>query len=218
LIFSEKGVPRGHGKIERFFRSVNELFLQDLPGYCPKGHQAEAKLSLSVFEEKFRTWLLSDYQHRVHSETKCSPAERWEAGGYLPRLPDSVERLDLLLLTVAKTRKVHQDGIRFQGYRYMDMLLASYVKEEVLIRFDPADLAVIKVFYQDRFLCRAICAELSGVTVSLKEIEKARNKRRAEVRAGASPIPRSLRTRKPLRLLFALREGIFACLNGSWNK
>jgi putative transposase len=177
-------VPRGRGKIERFFRSVNELFLQDLPGYCPKGYQAEAHLSLPVFEETFRTWLLSDYQHRVHSETKCPPAERWEKGGYLPRMPDSVERLDLLLLTVAKTRKVHQDGIRFQGYRYMDTLLASYVKEEVLIRFDPADLAEIHVFYQDSFLCRAICAELAGETVSLKEIEKARNKRRAEVRAG----------------------------------
>lgn len=66
----------------------------------------------------------------------------------------------------------------------MDTLLASYVKEEVLIRFDPADLAEIHIFYQDRFLCRAICAELAGETVSLKEIEKARNKRRAEVRAG----------------------------------
>lgn len=101
-------------------------------------------------------------------------------------MPDSAERLDLLLLTVANTRKVHQDGCRFQGYRYIDTLPASYVKEEVLIRYDPTDLAEIHVFYQDRFLCRAICAELSGETVSLKEIEKARNKRRAEVRAGLS--------------------------------
>jgi putative transposase len=186
LVFSEKGVPRGRGKIERFFRSVNELFLQDLPGYCPKGHQAEAKLELSILEQQVRTWLLEDYQHRLHSETGCPPAERWEAGGYLPRMPDSQERLDLLLLSVAKTRKVHQDGIRFQGYRYMDTLLASYVKEEVLIRYDPADLAEIHVFYQDRFLCRAICAELSGETVSLKDIEKARNTRRGEVRAGLS--------------------------------
>jgi putative transposase len=30
LIFSEKGVPRGRGKIERFFRSVTQLLLQDL--------------------------------------------------------------------------------------------------------------------------------------------------------------------------------------------
>ncbi len=184
LIFSEKGVPRGRGKIERFFRSVNELFLQDIPGYAPKGYQAEAMLSLPVFEQQFRTWLLSDYQHRVHSETKCKPASRWEAGGFVPRMPDSTERLDLLLLTVAKTRRVQQDGIRFQNYRYIDTTLAAYVKEDVLIRYDPADLAEIHVFYQDRFLCRAICQELAGQTVSLKEIEKARSERRKQVRAG----------------------------------
>ena len=58
-------------------------------------------------------------------------------------MPDSLERLDLLLLTVAKTRRVQQDGIRFQGQRYIDSTLAAYVKEEVLIRYDPADMAVI---------------------------------------------------------------------------
>jgi putative transposase len=184
LIFSEKGIPRGRGKIERFFRSVNELFLQDIPGYAPKGYQAEARLSLPAFEHQFRTWLLSDYQHRVHSETTCTPAERWEAGGFLPHMPDSAERLDLLLLTVAKTRRVQQDGIRFQGYRYLDTTLAGYVKEDVLIRYDPADLAEIHVFHQDRFVCRAICQELAGQTVSLKEIEKARVERRKQVRAG----------------------------------
>src|SRR5713226_6890495 len=48
LIFSEKGVPRGRGKIEHFFRSVNELFLQDIPGYAPKGYQAEAQLEVNM--------------------------------------------------------------------------------------------------------------------------------------------------------------------------
>jgi putative transposase len=187
LIFSEKGVPRGRGKIERFFRSINELFLQDLPGYAPSGYKGgEATLTLPVFEQKFRTWLLSDYHHRVHSETKYKPAERWESGGFLPRLPDSLERLDLLLLTVAKTRRVQQDGIRFQGQRYIDTNLAAYVKEEVLIRYDPADMAVITVSHEERFLCRAVCQELSGQTVSLKEIEKARSERRKQVKAGLS--------------------------------
>ena len=187
LIFSEKGVPRGRGKIERFFRSVNDLFLQDLPGYSPAGHKgAQATLTLAAFEQKFRTWLLSDYHQRVHSETKCPPAERWQRGEFLPRMPDSLERLDLLLLPVTKKRRVQQDGIRFQGYRYIDPTLAGYVKEEVIIRYDPADMAEIRVFYQDRFLCRAICPELSGETISLKEIEKARAERRKQVRAGLS--------------------------------
>ena len=185
LIFSEKGEPRGRGKVERFFRSVEQLLLQDLPGYAPKGARAvEATLTLPEFEQRFRTWLLEDYHHRTHSEIHCQPAERWEAGGFVPRMPASVEQLDLLLLTVAKLRRVHQDGIRFQGYRYLDTTLAAYVKEEVLIRFDPADLAEIRVFHQDRFLWRAICQELSGQTVSLKDIEKARAERRKDLRAG----------------------------------
>ena len=185
LIFSETAEPRGRGKVECFFRSVEQLLLQDLPGYAPKGARAvEARLTLPVFEQRFRTWLVEDYHHRVHSEIQCQPAERWEAGGFVPRMPESAEQLDLLLLTVAKTRRVHQDGIRFQGYRYLDATLAAYVKEEVLIRYDPADLAEIRVFYQDRFLCRAICQELAGQTVSLKEIEKARAERRKDLRAG----------------------------------
>ena len=187
LIFSQIGIPRGRGKVERFFRSVEQLLLQDTPGYSPKGSTGvKATLTLPAFEQRFRTWLLSDYHDRVHVETKCKPQERWEAGGYMPRMPKSLEQLDLLLLTVVKTRHVQQDGIRFQGYRYIDPTLASYVKEEVVIRYDPIDMAEIRVFYQDRFLCRAICQELAGATVSLKEIKKARTERRKQVKAGLS--------------------------------
>src|SRR6266567_3605999 len=107
LIFSQVGIPRGRGKIERFFRSVDQLLLQDTPGYAPKGSTGvKATLTLPAFEQRFRTWLLSDYHHRVHVETKCKPQERWEAGGFVPRMPESLEQLDLLLLTVAKTRRV----------------------------------------------------------------------------------------------------------------
>ena len=140
----------------------------------PEGYgEAEATLTLSVFEQRFRTWLLEDYHHRVHSETERQPKERWETGGFVLRMLASIEQLDLLLLTVAKTRRVQQDGIHFQSHRYMDINLAAFVKEEVLIRYDPADLGKVHIFYQDRFLCRAICAELSDRKMSLKEIEKA---------------------------------------------
>jgi putative transposase len=187
LIFSQISIPRGRGKIERFFRSVEQLLLQDLPGYAPEGATGvKAILTLPVFEQRFRTWLLQDYHQRMHEETKCQPAERWEAGGFVPRMPKSLEQLDLLLLMVAKTRRVQQDGIRFQGYRYLDPTLAGYVKEDVVIRYDPADLAEIRVFYHDRFLCRAICQELAGQTISLKEIQKAREARRKQVKAGLS--------------------------------
>ncbi len=70
------------------------------------------------------------------------------------------------------------------SYRYIDPTLAAYVGETVTIRYDPRDLAVIRVFYQERFLCQAVCSELAGQTVSLKEIVRARRERRTQVRQG----------------------------------
>ena len=107
---------------------------------------------------------------------------RWEGGGFLPRLPESLEQLDLLLLTVAKSRKVRPDGIHFQGMRYLDLTLAAYVGESVIIRYDPRDMAEIRVFHDHRFLCRAICAELAGETIALRDIIRARNRRRRDLR------------------------------------
>ncbi len=35
LVFSQVGKPRGRGKIERFFRTMEEMLLARLPGYAP---------------------------------------------------------------------------------------------------------------------------------------------------------------------------------------
>jgi len=96
-------------------------------------------------------------------------------------MPVSLEQLDLLLLTVAKSRRVHQDGLRFQSLRYIDPTLAAYVGEDVIIRYDPRDMAEIRVYYQERFLCRAVCQELAGESVSLKDIIRARQRRKRDL-------------------------------------
>ncbi len=103
---------------------------QILTGYASKGSTGvKATLTLPTFEQRFRAWLLEGYHTRVHVETRVPPQERWEAGGFVPRTLKSLEQLDLLLLTVAKTRRVQQDGICLQGYRYIDPTLAGYVKQ-----------------------------------------------------------------------------------------
>jgi putative transposase len=185
LVFSWPGQPRGRGKIERFFRTVEQLLLPGLPGFLGKnGKTGGSFLTLSAFESRFRSWLLDDYHHRIHEETKQAPKARWEGTGFLPRLPESLEQLDLLLLQVAKQRRVQQDGIHFQGHRYFDTNLAAYVGEAVVIRYDPRDLAVIRVFHEDRFVCSAICTELAGTQTSLKELLQARREQRKRVRQG----------------------------------
>ncbi len=51
-----------------------------------------------------------------------------------------------------------------------------------MIRYDPRDIAEIRIFYNHRFLCRAICAELAGDTIALRDIIQARNRRRRDLR------------------------------------
>jgi putative transposase len=183
LVFSEPDMPRGRGKIERFFGTVNQMLICGLPGYTPAGLPADHEvLSVAAFEAELERFILDQYHQTPHSETGEPPQARWEAGGFLPRLPESLEQLDLLLLTVAKRHKVRPDGIHFQGMRYLDLTLAAYVGESVIIRYDPRDMAKIRVFHEHRFLCRAICAELAGETISLRDIIRARNRRRRDLR------------------------------------
>lgn len=182
-IFSIPGMPRGRGRVERFFRSVEQLLLDELPNYCPNGEAPTAPLwPLNDFEERFQEWLLGKYHLRRHGTTKQTPLSRWESHAFIPRSPESTEDLDLLLLTIEKSRRVQQEGIHFEGRVYIDVLLAAYVGEDVTIRFDPRDLGEVRVYYRDKFLCRAICPELAGETVSLKEIRQARNQRRKQLR------------------------------------
>ena len=184
LTNSIPGQPRGRGRIERFFRTVQQMLLCELPGYAPpnQGVRDEPTLTLDNLERRFRTFMFEVYHVQPHSETHVSPQQHWEAGGFLPQMPDSLEQLDLLLLTVAKPRKVRRDGIWFLGLRYLDTILAAYVGESVIIRYDPRDVAEIRVFYHERFLCRAICQELAGATVPLHDIMKARNRHRRDLR------------------------------------
>lgn len=188
LVFSLPGAPRGRGKIERFFGTVNTMLLAALPGYTPAGTEppTEPPLTLSELDGHLRAFIVDDYHRRPHSETGEPPQARWEAHGFLPRVPDTLEQLDLLLLTVAKTRRVQRDGIHFAGLRFIDPTLAAYVGADVMIRYDPRDIAEIRVFRGDAFLCRAVCQELAGQTVGFKEIIKARNERRRHLRAALS--------------------------------
>lgn len=110
LVFSLPGQPRGRGKIERLFATVHQMCLSALPGYAAVGSPTrvgQARLNLAQLDEALNAWIIGDYHRRIHPETRQPPAARWAQGGFLPQMPDSLEQLDLLLLTVAKPRKVH---------------------------------------------------------------------------------------------------------------
>ena len=187
LIHSTAGVPQGRGKIERFFGTVTTELLPTFTGHIPHGTHAKPittpTMSLAELDVALGQFFVHDYHQRIHSETGESPARRWGAGGWLPRMPDSLEDLDLLLLTVARPRIVHRDGVHCHGLRYLDLTLSAYVGEAVEIRYDPRDLAEVRVYHQGRFLCRAVAPELASATISLKDLQAARTARRRQLRS-----------------------------------
>ncbi|MGP4104623.1 DDE-type integrase/transposase/recombinase [Nonomuraea sp. KM90] len=94
-VFSKKGQPNGHGKIERFMETMNQMCLAHLPGYAPKGSKdraAQAKLTLAGLDEAIGRFIREVYNLRPHAETCLPPQDRWEAGAFIPRMPDSLEQ------------------------------------------------------------------------------------------------------------------------------
>lgn len=85
LVFSIPRKPRGRGRIERFFSTVNEMFLCEPPGYAPSGGgvRGKAAFTLAELDARVRTFLLDVYHRRDNAETKMPPIERWEANGFL---------------------------------------------------------------------------------------------------------------------------------------
>ncbi|NJN48065.1 MAG: DDE-type integrase/transposase/recombinase [Candidatus Competibacteraceae bacterium] len=185
LVYSSVGRPQGRGKVERLFGTLNTELLPELSGYLSEGKPSSPPgLSLPELDAAIGAFLIGTYNERKHSEIGDSPKKTWIGKGWLPRMPETLEDLDLLLVMVARSRTVRRDGIHFQGLRYMDPTLAAYVGEAVTIRYDPRDIAEIRVFHRNVFLCRAISPEYAGQTVTLKDIQTARIRHRKSLRAG----------------------------------
>ena len=97
------------GKGERFFGTITTELLPTLPGHIPPGNQGrpvtKPELTLSQLDAAVGAWIIATYHQRRHPETGQAPGERWAAGDWLPRMPVSLETLELLLLTVATPKR-----------------------------------------------------------------------------------------------------------------
>lgn len=184
IIYSTVARPQGRGKVERLFRTINTELLSELPGHLKDGKPASSpRLSLPELDKAIGRYIVSEYNARVHSAIGETPLNAWCGEGWLPRMPDTLEELDSLLVMVARSRQVQRDGIRFEGLRFTSPTLAAYVGEPVTIRYDPRDMSEIRVFHKNAFLCRAISPKHAGQVISLKDIQAARVAHRKRLRA-----------------------------------
>ena len=138
LVHSKPYSPEGRGKQERANRYIREAFLQEAM------HQGIE--SLSELNDAFAAWAAQVANRRIHAETGQSPIERFEADG--PHRGVTDDKLhDAFLWSL--TRKVTRTAtVPLEGNAYgVD---PSLVGRRVELRYDPADLSRIDVFYDGR--------------------------------------------------------------------
>lgn len=175
LIHSIVGKPKGRGKVERFFLSLEQKLIEQLK-MNNKAYQ------LNELEELIKDFIINDYHHTIHSTIGEAPIVLWNKQQIIPQMPDSIEKLNLLLLTAKKFRIVQRDGIRFAGFRYFHPNLIAYVGERIIIHFDPNDLSEIWVYEQNQLICKAVCEEFQDQSITYEELKKLRTNRKKELK------------------------------------
>jgi putative transposase len=144
LVHSRPYRPQGRGKIERWFATVRAQFLPELTPAVLDG------LDLAGLNRLLRAWISEDYSQRVHAGTGQAPVQRF--ADHLPAGRDTRVSPDLLReafwWSATRTADKATAVIKFCGGRYaIDRALAG---RRVEVLFDPWDITVLHVRYQDR--------------------------------------------------------------------
>jgi putative transposase len=155
--------PQGRGKIERFFRSVRELFLANL----------DPKLSLSLEElnERLWTWIDQVYHRTEHDSLGTMPLLRWQRDiERIRQLPPSTDLRRLFFYRL--DRLVRRDStFRLHGRFYEAPATSTPLAgQKIEVRFDPLDLAQVEIYFQGQRqgLARPVDAVLNAKLPSLK--------------------------------------------------
>jgi transposase InsO family protein len=134
VIFSTEYHSEGRGKVERFWQTV-------AGGFITEARHADIR-TLAELNAAFWAWL-DTYNHRVHGTTHQAPLERWEAGKAAVRWAAPQDLAEAFLWE--DTRLVKKTGtfsLSGNEYRVDDAL----VGKTVTLRFDPLDLASVRVY------------------------------------------------------------------------
>lgn len=129
------------GKIERFFKTVRDHFLE----------MATIKKFNFLIElnRLFMKWV-EEYNHRPHSSLKCSPMEKWLSSPRHPRLlPDNPLTDNLFLLETQ--RCVKKDGtFSLCGKRFETSYV--YAAKKITVRYHGHDLTRVYVYYDGNYV------------------------------------------------------------------
>ncbi|MDO3380896.1 Mu transposase C-terminal domain-containing protein [Gilvimarinus algae] len=148
--------PNYKGSIERFFRTVNTVFLDAQPGKTNGNKdskseykaQFEADLTFSEFRTKFLDWIVNHY-HLSPGEDGVSPLDKWKACLCDFPVPEEDEKFVETSLMCTDVRTLQRWGIQFEKLKYNSALLRDIYRRdgvsELRIKYSPFDLSHIYV-------------------------------------------------------------------------
>lgn len=145
--------PMGRGKIEKFFRFVDQSFLPEAEALLRSGELR----TLDQLNELFWAWLDVAYLNRIHSATKQTPRERFEQDAEPLRRIDPVALREAFLWEEERT--VDKTGC-FSLYGNTYEVDSGLSRQRVLLRYDPYDLSQIQVWHEGKRNSDAVPVQL----------------------------------------------------------
>lgn len=129
--------PQGRGKIERFFRSVRQQFLNNL--------DRKITLSLPELNDRLGAWM--DLYHRSeHSALGTTPLLRWQRDiDHVRQLPPSTDYRRLFFHRLE--RVVRRDCTFLLQNRFYEAP-PHLVSKTIEVRFDPLDPLEVEIYFQ----------------------------------------------------------------------
>lgn len=157
--------PMHKGKIERVQRTIQQELISGFSLYtngpralngslADDGPNSQA-MTMAELYEHVAAWVHHYNNERPHSGLDGrTPREVWEADLYpIDIVPEKELRW---MTTPSDVRKVGTSGIRWAKKNYIAPELNGLFGEEVMIGFVPHDERQIEVYYDGKFLCKAL--------------------------------------------------------------
>lgn len=158
--------PEGRGKIERFFRSCREQFLNNL----------DRKQALSLEQLNERLWAWLDIYHRTeHSSLGTTPLLRWQRDiEHIRQLPPSTDFRRLFFHRL--DRLVRRDCTFLLQNRFYEAP-PHLAGERIEARFDPLEPVLVEIHFQGKAegMARLVDAVVNGQLPYTKPAERAQS-------------------------------------------
>ena len=156
--------PWFKGKIERWFRTLEDQIIHTIPGTVlskwedRKFYDSEEFAVLTIHEVNWivAKWVIDVYHHTQHSKIGRSPAQAWAEG--LHEIPPPREPPPDLLIPMTGlvvSRSLQQSGIRYMGLRWDCPEFArarAFLPDSanVKVRIDPLDISIAYIYDERR--------------------------------------------------------------------